>query len=511
MYNEYRQVNVKEIAFYMEKKKYIPKKELWMFALGAGGQGMIYALMSSKISDYYVSVLQLPLLFVLLLMLLARVWDAINDPLMGVIVDRYTTKRGKMKPYIIYASVPIAVLTVLMYLSPNLSMNALILYSGIVYVLWGMTYTVADVPFWSLPNALTPDAQERGSVISLGRTVNGVGSAFPEVLFFIASLVPKFISVSDPIAFDKKKYLIITLITVTVGIVLYANSYFHVKERVIIPDRKPAKGEPSRLTRIFKCKPLMLVILMGILSSGRYMMQAASVHVARYAFYIGPELTPDLTIEQRTKYIQASIGSVTTLLQICALVGMFGAMLLMPVLMKKYDYKKIVISTCLLGFVASIFTTLIGWYTQNLYFCIPFILISAIPLGVLNIISYAMIGDCLDYMELKTGFRDNGLGSACQGFVNKLGNAFATCGIILMYMFIGIQPEQMLSSTIIKAATELTKIQNFGMFSLISIVPGISLLLCAIPIAFYKISGREKDKMLEELQQQRIAQGVVTE
>ena len=62
--------------------KYVGKKELLMFSLGAGGQGMIYAMMSSYISDYYVNVLQLPLLFILLLMLLARVWDAINDPLM---------------------------------------------------------------------------------------------------------------------------------------------------------------------------------------------------------------------------------------------------------------------------------------------------------------------------------------------------------------------------------------------------------------------------------------------
>ena len=114
--------------------KYVGKKELLMFSLGAGGQGMMYAMMSSYISDYYVNVLQLPLLFVLLLMLLARVWDAINDPLMGIIVDRKTLKRGKMKPYILYAAILIAVLTVLMSLSPNLDKTSLMVYSAIVYV-----------------------------------------------------------------------------------------------------------------------------------------------------------------------------------------------------------------------------------------------------------------------------------------------------------------------------------------------------------------------------------------
>ena len=81
----------------MEQKKYISKKELWSFAFGAMGQGMIYAMMSSYISDYYVNILQLPLMFVLLLMLLSRVWDAINDPLMGMIVDRTSFKKGKLR------------------------------------------------------------------------------------------------------------------------------------------------------------------------------------------------------------------------------------------------------------------------------------------------------------------------------------------------------------------------------------------------------------------------------
>ena len=104
----------------MSSKTYLPKKEMYSFCFAAMGQGMIYAMMSSYISDYYLNVLQLTPMFVLLLMLLARIWDAINDPLMGMIVDRRTTKHGKMRPYIIYAAIPIGVFTVFMYLCPNL-------------------------------------------------------------------------------------------------------------------------------------------------------------------------------------------------------------------------------------------------------------------------------------------------------------------------------------------------------------------------------------------------------
>lgn len=492
----------------MKQENYIQNKERWAFSIGALGQGMIYAMMSSYISDYYLNVLQLAPMFVLLLMLLARVWDAINDPLMGMIVDRRTTKRGKMRPYIIYASIPIGVLTILMYLSPNMDKTSLMIYSAIVYIAWGMIYTMADVPFWSLPNVMTPNAEERSSTISFSRILNGIGSAVPEVLFLVIGLVlPNILGASDGLEYNKTKYLIMAIFTVVIGIILYANSYFHVKERVVLPDVKPVKGEPSRLSRIFKCKPLMLVILMGVLSSGRYMVQAAAVHVARYAFYIGKPLE-GMSDTERVAAIEASVSTVKTIFQVCAIVGMFGAMLVMPMLMKKFDYKKIVIVTCLGGFVASIFTTLIGWFTMNLYICIPFILISCIPLGVLNTISYAMIGDCLDYMELKTGFRDNALGSACQGFVNKLGNALATSGIVVMYMFIGISPEKMLSSDVIMAATDLAMNQRFAMFSLVSVVPGVSLLLCAIPMFFYKISGKNKERMEAELAEQRKVRGI---
>ncbi len=498
----------------MQDKKYVPKKELTAFCIAGMGQGMIYALMSSYISDYYLNVLQLAPMFVLLLMLLARVWDAINDPMMGMIVDRTQTKKGKMRPYILYALIPIGVMTILMYLSPDLPKKELMIYSAIVYVAWGMIYTVGDVSFWGLPNVMTPDAKERSSVISISKIFNSIGSAIPEVLFLVVGLVLSAIVKSnaeegstDALELQKTKYLIMAIVTVGLGIVMYSRGYFGVKERVNIPVRKRQPGEPSQLKRIFTCKPLVLVLLMGVLSSGRYMVQAAAVHVARYAFYIGPDLET-LNEAERIAAIESSVSTVKTIFQISAIVGLFGATLFMPKLMQKFDYKKIVITTCLLGFVSSIFTTLIGWFTMNLYICIPFILISCIPLGVINTICFAMICDCLDYMELKTGFRDNGLGAACQGFINKIGNAFATSGIVVMYMLIGLEPENMLSSEAVVAATDLAMNQRFAMFTLVTIVPGVSMLLCAIPMFFYKLSGKKKLEVIEQLAASRKERGI---
>lgn len=500
----------------MEQKKYVQKKEMTAFCVAGLGQGMIYALMSSYISDYYLNVLQLTPMFVLLLMLLARVWDAINDPLMGMIVDRSNLKSGKMLPFIRWALIPIGIVTLLMYLSPNLDKTAMMVYSAIVYVAWGMIYTVGDVSFWGLPNVMTPDSEERSSVISVSKIFNSIGSAVPEVLFLVIGLAfsawaGKQETAPDPLMLQKRKYLIMAIVTVGLGIIMYSRACTGVKEHVKMPVRERQKGEPSQLARVFKCKPLVLVLLMGVLSSGRYMVSAAAIHVARYSFYIGPELATLATEAERVAAIESSISTVKTVFQISSIVGLFGATLFMPKLMKKFDYKKLVIVTCLAGFVASIVTTIVGWFTMNLYACIPFIIISCIPLGVINTVCLAMIGDCLDYMELKTGFRDNALGAACQGFINKVGNAFATSGIVVMYMVIGLDPAQMLSSTSVVSALDMPPEMRFAMFSLVSIVPGISMLLCSIPMFFYKIAGKEKKDMILALQAKRQSEGLVVE
>ena len=174
----------------MDEKKYVPKKELTAFCTAGLGQGMIYALMSSYISDYYLNVLQLAPIFVLLLMLFARVWDAINDPMMGMIIDRSNLKSGKMKPFVRFALIPIAIMTLLMYLSPNLDKTQMMIYSAVVYVGWGMIYTVGDVAFWGIPNVITPSSTERSSVISISKIFNSIGSAVPEVLFLVIHFFP---------------------------------------------------------------------------------------------------------------------------------------------------------------------------------------------------------------------------------------------------------------------------------------------------------------------------------
>ena len=488
-------------------EKYTPKKEWLAYCVGALGQGMVYAIMSSYISDFYMNVLKLTPLFVLLLMLFARIWDAINDPIMGYIMDRAHPKRGKMRPYLLYTPIPIAILTVLLFYAPNLSGVSLMVYASVTYVLWGMIYTSSDVPFWSLPNAMTPNPAERGDIISKGRTANGVGSAVPMAFFMVLGFIlPKFNLSGTEL--EKTKYMVIALFCAIVGNILFASVYFKTKERVHIPDPpKRKKGEKTALGRIFSCKPLMLTALMGVLSSARYMYQAGAVHVARYSFYIGKDLT-GLSLAEKEAALQSNVSLVSTVFQVASALGMFGAMLLMPLLFRKFNYKQIIIFTSLLGAAASVIVWFLGY--ERFWLCVPFFVISCIPLGAINVCSFALIGDCLDYMEWKTGARLTGLGSAIQSFVTKFGNAISTSFIIVMYMIVNLNVAD-INASVTANPLEMTDAVRTGMFSLISIIPAVSLLLCTVPLFFYDLVGEKKDRITKELAEQRAARGVVIE
>ena len=490
-------------------KKYVPKKEAQIYAIAALGQGLVYSCMSSYITDYYMNVLTLNAIFVIMLMLLARVWDAINDPLMGMIIDRRSTKKGRMKPYPVITAIPIAALTILMFVNPGFDTTnktiGLYVFVSIVYVAWGMIYTMSDVPFWSMPNVMTPNPKERGNIISYGKTVGGIGSAVTVALPIIVGYC---VASMDVETANIVKYAVMAISMAVIGMPLFSLSSFKIKERIHLPDaQKRAPGEPATLKRIFTCKPLMLVVLSGVLSFGRYMLQAAAPHVARYSgLYVGSKPT---TVAE----YNSNISTVALVIQVCAAVGMFGAMLFLPKLYKKFEYKQIMIISCIGGFFASCLTLIIGWTTKNLLLCIPFMLISSIPLGVINNVSFAMVCDCLDFMEWKTGFRNTGLGSACQSFVNKIGNAFATVMIIGMYMIIDLNVATLNSKaeSIVEVAMNLDAFKQFGMFSLVTIVPGISLLLCAIPLFFYDLTGEKKNKVFSELAVLRKERGVEIE
>ena len=484
-------------------KKTLPARERRSYFIGGFGQGAIYAVMSNYISDFYINVMRFNPMFVFLLTLLSRVWDSVNDPIMGVILDRTQPKGGKMRPYLYVAPWPVAILTVLMFLAPNyfisesISPTFLMIYAAVTYVLWDMVYTVGDIPFWSLPNAMVADPAERGKLVAVSRTLNGVGSAVPQALFMAIGPILAKLGFSNGIRLEQTRYLLIVALVCGVGGFLYFQTALNVRERVPMPaPPKRAKGEPGSLSMIIRNKPLMLVICMGILAAGRYMFTAAAVHVARYSIAIPG------------KEIQGSITLVTLIMSLSLGAGQLFSMILLPKLMDHFSYKTLLIGTGILGGISGLTIYFMG-YEGSFYRLVPLFFICAIPFGIINNLSYAMTCDTLDYMEWKTGFRPNGLGQATQTFVNKLDNALATSAVILVYIFLKLDVNSLMASNA-NAVSALTMPANIrsGFFSMISLVPAVSLFLCIIPMFFYDLHGEKKDQVTRELAERRAALGV---
>ena len=481
----------------------IPKGEQFSYYLGGLGQGMMYGIMSSFILDFYINVARLNVVFVLLLSLLSRVWDAVNDPVMGILVDRANPKRGKLRTYLFYLPLPIALLTVLMFWVPDLPPTALMAYAAVTYVLWEMIYTAADIPYWALPNAMTPHEGERAMTVSISRIANGIGSALPQAMIIVLSMVLGSI-LQDDAQVDNKKFLLTAVVCAALGSVCYMQTPFKVKERVPLPGGGEGKNRGA-FKRVLTCKPLMMTVLMGILSGGRYMFQAAAPHVGRYALYNG-DFDALLAMDRadQAAAMQASYGAVIGVMQAAMAVGMFATMVVTPMLYKKFSYKQLLIGSCLLGGTASLAAWFVGY--NNVYAIVPLMLLSAVPAGVINVVAFPMAGDSLDYMEWKTGHRENALGASCLSFVSKLANGLATTSITLVYLVLNLDVNQIVTNAganLASVSPELIPSVRSGFFSLISIVPAISLLVCIIPVLFYDLTGAKKEKVMTELAARR--------
>ena len=152
-------------------------KEKAAYGLGAVGKDMVYALSSSYVMYYYQDILGLQATFVGLILMIARVFDAINDPFMGVLVAKTNTKYGKFRPWILSGTVLNAFVLYALFSAPDLSKTGLMVYFAIIYILWGVTYTMMDIPYWSVIPNLTSDPQEREKVSVLPRIFASIGQS----------------------------------------------------------------------------------------------------------------------------------------------------------------------------------------------------------------------------------------------------------------------------------------------------------------------------------------------
>ncbi len=377
----------------------LSKREKYSFGLGALGKDAICCFVGSFLMYYYTDVLYLAPAFVGTLFFVARIWDAVNDPMMGVIVDNTRNKFGKFRTWLVIGTLLNAVVFVAMFSTFGLQGRALYGYVAVTYILYGMTYTVMDVPYWSwLPN-LTSDPREREAVSVIPRFFASV-AGFTTGVFGLA-IIDKLSAVSG--SGDRANgFQVISVIIAVLFIVTIGNTVIQVKEKQT--DAKNGKSGFKQILRILFLNKQLLAYI-GLLLSYNLCMQIVN-GILIYYF----------------KYVAGKEG-LFSIFNLCILAEM-GGLVLFPRLVGRSGRKRMFAAACILPLIGLVIIAVAGFFAPT---AAVFIIIGAgllklgsgFELGVVTV----SIADVIDYNETLFGTRNESIICSTQTFLMKSSQA----------------------------------------------------------------------------------------
>lgn len=492
----------------MESKKYLTLKERICFTVGAFGRSGIYTLMSMFTLVFFQNGAGLTLSQGTTIILIGRIFDAVNDPVMGMIVDRTKSKWGKMRPYLLFSPVPIAICTILLFTAPfEHGSNAAFVWALITYILWGVAFTVQDVPFWGLSSVITPLESERTSFISTARLGSTFGGILP------ALLVP--ILYQSNMGYSKGFFLS-AVIFALLGCGLSILIFFVSKERVPKTDHTPSFKETFVV--LGKDKLLIIVIFAAILGSTMVTANQCADYIGNYLiiqnntdfsqiFDAAGNILPN--VDAKAAYdFWIPRGTIVTTLTVAIGVGMVPAMAVFPILRKKLSLKQIYIGSAVFGLIVHTLCYVVfqsNITSINIYILWVFLFLMGLPLGIYNVITYALIADSVDYIEWKTGERHEGVCFSFQTFLSKVNAAVAT---FIFGQILGQSDFKAVDKSLVdiegrqiffEQSIETQKI----LLALVTIVPAVGFLLTIIPMFFNDYTGKVKEQAQKELEEAR--------
>ena len=589
--------------------------ELVGYLTGLAGQNIIYNIIATGLAFYFQSVIFLPAIACSLIFALARVWDAVNDPMMGTIVDKTRTKWGKCKPYLLFVPVVIMVTTILpfinsMYAEPNdlhevvlqeqtayvaysdseltkeltydgvkylfvpaggsweLQKDAegrtlmdadgniiktkvmiytdsdkapvtdtalaetvlqefqselgfvkktggkaalIIAWAAISYVLWGMTYTIGDIPLWGVTSLMTEDQNDRAKALSLARAVANVGM----IGTLFTMIAPAFQGIFKEQGMDEAHSLRMAYITLAIVMTVFASILFQfagfaVKEKVT-PQNTKTYTIRENFRIMFGNKPFRQILISGILRSPIQLLSIVAMTLVMYYFFnndIGGTL-----------FVDGALNVALVLKVVILVIGLFGGMIFFPLfvpkLIQKFEKKKLYNFFTLIGAIPFglifVFFLISGGNVLTwggmIVMSVLFFMAGA-SMGSLNVLQSVMIADCVDYEEYTNGIRPDGVFFSGQSFITKLSAGIASLisGAVYAIVHFSDKNVALLNNALVNGAD--FKTYNDGifaaaMFFLISVPPAIGMALAAIPTWKYALTDKEHTRILNELNEKR--------
>lgn len=376
----------------------------------------------------------------------AKVFDAICDPLMGSIIDRTRTRWGKMRPYIAFSALPVAVLTSLLFAAPDAAEPVKLAFFGVCYFAWGLAYTACDVPYWGLIGSAFPEPAERTRVIAGVRAFGGISLG-------LATLgMPWFARLLSGGETTALGWTLAVAIASFAGMGLYSLAFFNTRERP-----RAGGGEPLSFRVLFatlvRNRPLLAVLAGSVLGFGRYIVQAGGAVFVVIAY--GDE-------------------GVFTLVGAAIIGALVLASFVSPVLLRRLTGKQLMIGSTLLAVVFYVGMWALGF--ANLWTVVGFVFLTGLTLGVFAVVQTTMIADAVDHVERTTGVRNDGISFSMLTFVAKIMNALA---MLVFGVFIVIAGYQ--------AGVPVTPAMQQTTYAAITLVPAVSCLISVVPFWFYRL------------------------
>ena len=449
----------------MKEKKLATKAAVICYGFGDLASQFVWTFVGSYLTIFYTDIVGLAPVAVSAIMLIARIWDAVNDPMMGAFAERTKSKWGRFRPYIAFGSPFLAIFGILTFTNPfSGSSTAGVIWAACTYIIAGMLYTLTNIPYGALAAVMTEDSEQRNKI----NTSRGIGMNIGMMIvnFCSAPLMLYFSGAGAEVA-NGRGYTMTAIVYSVISVPLFLIVFFTSRENVVTTVKEDKISISATIGNLVKNKYLMIVSAVMALQ-----MTAFMGRIAVMSYWI--------------IYCLGSFSLIAVIMTIPTVAGTVGA-LFVPSLAKKIGKRNVLMYSlalqglCLLGLYFTPFDNL------------TMVIVITVIFGLLNIgfpMTLSMVADSVDYMELKSGVRTDGTAYATYGLATKLGNALgAAVGVMLLAAFGYV------------AGAEQTERALHGINIVVNMLPGILFLGAAACCLLWNISDEEADDMRRQLKE----------
>ena len=448
-------------------------KEKFSYGLGAVGKDMVYMLSASYVLYYYQDLLGVNAIAMGIILMAARVFDAFNDPVMGVLVAKTKTKWGKFRPWLLMGTLLNAVVLFLMFTAPPaLDGSGLVAYAAVSYIVWGVTYTMMDIPYWSMIPAFTDGGKEREGLTTLARSCASVGSAIIVILTMkCVQVLGKNESVLGDVD-ERQGFMWFSLIIAVLFVLFILMTCINIKEKSTVDVDSPSVGQMFRAL-LQNDQAMTVVVAIVLINSSIYITSNLVIYFFKYDF--GGENW----VDAYTLFNTFGGG-----IQILAMILMF------PLLRKFLSTLHIFyvsFGMAILGYISLLALAFTSMANVYLLFIPGFFIFSAN--GMLSVLTTVFLANTVDYGELKNNRRDESVIFSMQTFVVKLASGVAA---LIASICLGVFN---ISQDTADEGIQIAQSSVVGLRMTMTVVPVVGLLVAVYH--FYKKYNLTEEKVEE--------------